>query len=148
MRTKPTRPDRTPGKAAIAEKLATLPAAEAGKLRRTSAHRLLILGASSGNQEMIARAIEEEAPLDLRLDYGRGMTALHAAVNWARPAAVRQLLKAGADPDVQNANGQTPAEFARGLCGAASPANRKRLSEIIELLEPKQPSHDCDGPSP
>ncbi|MDE0003945.1 MAG: hypothetical protein OXQ29_14740 [Rhodospirillaceae bacterium] len=118
------------------------PEAAAG-LRATSAHRLLILGASGGSPEMIDQAIGEGADPDRRLEHGRRMTALHAAVVWTKPVAVRQLLKVGADPDVRDAKGQTPADMARTIEGeAADPARRKLLSEIIEALDPPEPERD------
>ena len=126
------------------ELAAALPAAEAGELRRTSAHRLLILGARSNSRKMIGQAIEEGADLNRKL--GNGGTALHHAVVCRHPAAVEQLLEAGADPDVQDANGQTPEELARAMeSKVASPARRKLLEETLRVLEPRDPD---DSPSP
>ena len=126
---------------ARADLATALPAAEAGELRGTSARRLLILGARSNSRKMIAQAIGEGADLDRK--FGNGGTALHHAVVCRHPVAVEQLLKAGADPAVQDANGQTPADLARTMEGkATSPAHRKRLNEIIEALDPPEPEQD------
>ena len=126
---------------ARAELATALPAAEAGELRGTSAHRLLILGARSNSRKVIAQAIGEGA--DLNRKFGNGGTALYHAVVCRHPAAVEQLLKAAADPAVQDANGQTPADLARAMEGkATSPVHRKRLNEIIDALDPPEPEQD------
>ena len=92
---------------------------------------------------MIDQAIREGVDLDRRLEYGRGMTALHTAVSCARPAAVRQLLKAGADASVKDANGQTLADMARTMEGKVTgPVRRKLLREIIVALDPPEPERD------
>lgn len=115
----------------------------ADELRRTSAHRLLVLGASRGSPEMIEEAIETGAKLDRTFDHDTGGTALHVAVRSGRPAAVRKLLDAGADPDVRDSKGLKPLEAARSLAKTVStPAGRKRLEEIVKMLEPPEPEPD------
>lgn len=116
-----------------------LPADEARELREAAARRLLMLGAVSGNPEMIEQAIKEGAGLDRQLEFGRGMTALHAAVNWAQPGAVRQLLAAGADPAAADARGASPAEFGREQAAKAGPARREVLENIVRELEAAAP---------
>ena len=124
------------------ERDARLTPEQADELRKTSAHRLLVLGATGGNPEMIEQAIEEGVDLNRRLEYGRGMTALHAAVDGKKPEAVRQLLKAGADPATRDAGGATPADLARFKAERANPADRQQFEQIIQLLEPPEPEPD------
>ena len=134
--------ERDTAKAGLAT---ALPPAEARELRGTSAHRLLIMGAMEGSPGMIDRAIKEGADPDRKSDFGHRGTALHLAVLWAKPAAIRRLLKAGADASVKDANGQTPADMARTMEGKVTgPAMRKLLREIIEVLDPPKPD---DSPS-
>jgi hypothetical protein len=67
-----------------------------------------------------------------------GVTPLHRAVRNRCSAAVEALLRAGADPRLQNDNGSTAADLAQwttGRGGAGSAAAKVEQRIIVELLE-------------
>jgi len=71
-----------------------------------------------------------------------GVAPLHRAVRTRCSAAVRALLKGGADPTLRNKNGSTPMLLATrptGRGGSGSPAAHEQQEEIIRLLE-QQPA--------
>jgi ankyrin repeat protein len=82
--------------------------------------------------ELIELLVQYGAKLD-QVDKG-GASALHRAVRARSPAAVRQLLKAGARVDLQlGKNGSTPIHLAVQSTGASGTAGA--VSEQLEIIE-------------
>jgi hypothetical protein len=87
-------------------------------------------------RDVIAYLIEAGA--DPSAAAAGGVTPLHRAVRNRCSAAVEALLRAGANPDLRNARGSTPADLARwttGRGGTGSAAAKAEQQIIIELLE-------------
>jgi ankyrin repeat protein len=79
-----------------------------------------------------------EAGADPNAAAAGGVTPLHRAVRNRCSAAVEALLRAGADPRLQNDRGSTASDLARwttGRSGTGSSAARAEQRIIIELLE-------------
>jgi hypothetical protein len=79
-----------------------------------------------------------EAGADPNAAAAGGVTALHRAVRNRCSAAVEALLRAGADPRLQNDRGSTASDLAHwttGRGGTGSAAARAEQRVIIELLE-------------
>jgi hypothetical protein len=79
-----------------------------------------------------------EAGADPNAAAAGGVTPLHRAVRDRCSAAVEALLRAGADPRLQNDRGSTAADLARwttGRGGTGSAAARAEQRIIIELLQ-------------
>lgn len=79
--------------------------------------------ATSGTAEDLQRALDAAAPETVRaLRYGPAENGLaHAAVaNTANPSAVRQVVSAGAEANLADANGRTPLHFAIELQAEAA----------------------------
>jgi ankyrin repeat protein len=82
--------------------------------------------------ELIELLVQQGAKLD-QVDKG-GASALHRAVRARSPAAVRQLLKAGARVDIRlGKNGSTPIHLAVQSTGAGGTAGA--VSEQLEIIE-------------
>ena len=99
--------------------------------------------------DLIVLLVQHGARLQ-HVDRG-GASALHRAVRARSPAAVRQLLGAGARVDALNKSGSTPLQLAVQSTGAGGTAGSlSQQLEIIEILirhgaDPK--AHDCRGRS-
>ena len=79
-----------------------------------------------------------EAGADLDATAAGGVTPLHRAVRNRCSAAVETLLRAGADPRLENDHGSTASDLAQwttGRGGTGSPEARAEQAIIIELLD-------------
>jgi ankyrin repeat protein len=88
----------------------------------------LISAASEGNQELVARLLEEKADINVRNE--AGMTALMAAVDRGRTDIVQTLLQAGADPNAVDKPGYGSLNGETALCLAG----RKKMEDVVPIL--------------
>ena len=66
--------------------------------------------------------------------YTTGDTALHLAAGVANVAAVRLLLRRGADPDAANVHGHRPLHAAVSCGSGRPPIRQRRVARIVALL--------------
>lgn len=116
----------------------TMPAA-ADEVHANAAE-LLVRFAGSGNSAGLRLLLELGLPVDARyrdgfeyFDYAPMCTALHAAAWRGRPAAVRALLAAGADPSAKDGRDRTPLMLAVRACVDSYWTDR-RTPESVEAL--------------
>jgi ankyrin repeat protein len=87
-----------------------------------------------GDEAALIRFFEASPALIHASDPGNGMTALHwaAACLWERFAA--WLLDRGADASARSKSGRTPLDLLGSECDSGSPASRKLMTDISQLL--------------
>jgi ankyrin repeat protein len=100
----------------------------------------LVKAASYHSEKVVATMLERGAPVNAVEDSASGkpgFSALHVAVDWARPTIVQILLKAGADPHLPSPKG-TPLEMAIAAIeygGKLSAEGLARRQQCVALLE-------------
>jgi len=72
----------------------------------------LLLAAQSGSSKVLKFLLSLGTEIDLNARAMDGSTALHLAVRHSKRGVLRAMLKAGADPNLLNAQGQSPLEAA------------------------------------
>ena len=98
-------------------------------LEDNALERALVLAARNEQSEALGALLERGAAIDAQPD-GDG-TALHAAILWNRPAAVRRLVEAGAGLAVKHRQyGATPLDF----------ASYNGRAELVEYLVGRDPA--------
>lgn len=86
----------------------------------------------------LPRLIEGMDSLDHQNDFGR--TALFYAVKMGNEADMKTLLDQGADPDLSDHYGHTPAHAAAILCGHRNAAQAEKYHAILRVLV----KHGCN----
>ncbi len=98
---------------------------------RTERNRLLEVAIEDGREDVIDEMLPSIDDLDAPLaGHNRSGTALHLAAEVMRPAMVLHLVKAGADPDIADREGLTPADLVLEAAVDAMPSAAVR--ELIE----------------
>ena len=96
---------------------------------RTALHFVAGLG-SEGCVRVLAAA---GADLNRRERSGGGLTPLHMAAGYARPAAVKSLIESGANPEISDDIGRTPLDLAREVLAKTPKANPATFARRIAL---------------
>ena len=107
----------------------------------TSAHPQLDCGGwntkaffEAAEASEVARCLEAGADLNARSKLGR-WTPLHMAALYSQPAVIETLLEAGADPNVQSADGRVPLHMAVGYAKYTKSDHNRNAEVTTTLLE-------------